>query len=331
MYNDKSGVMKDMNYVIYGEEKLLMEQRLTKLKKQYQIQEENMNFITYWCHETPMSAIIEDAITPPFLTEYKMIVIKNPLFLTTQKQKDVNEDDIKLFLDYLSQDNPSTILVVYHDVKNFDERKKVVKTLRKLAHVYEIGKLNHGQLYKTAYQAVKSRGCQIDTEALELLLSRVPNDLMILSQEINKICLYSQYITVEVVNKLVAKQLEENVFELTKAILNKETKRSFQIYRDLKINNEEPIKLIILVANSMRLLYQVKLLDRKGYNDHEIAKILSLNPYRLKYIRQDGKDYELKELLTKLDELSQLDIAIKTGKIDRFRGLELFLTRMGGQ
>ncbi len=130
---------------------------------------------------------------------------------------------------------------------------------------------------------------------------------------------------------MVAKQVEENVFELTKAILNKETGKSIQIYKDLMMNNEEPIKLIVLIANSLRLLYQVKLLDRKGYNDQEIAKMLSLNPYRLKYVRQDGKDYDIQELLQKLDELSQLDVNIKTGKIDRFRGLELFLIRIGGQ
>lgn len=88
--------------------------------------------------------------------------------------------------------------------------------------------------------------------------------------------------------------------------------------------------MIVLIANSMRLLYQVKLLDRKGYNDREIGQILSLNPYRLKYVRQDGKDYDIQELLKKIDELSELDVQIKTGKIDRYRGLELFLMRLGG-
>ena len=95
-----------MNYVIYGEEKLLMEQKLASLKKKYAILEEDMNMMTYWCNETSMSAIIEDALTPPFLTEYKMIVLKNPTFLTTQKQKDMSDEDIKMFLDYLAQDNP---------------------------------------------------------------------------------------------------------------------------------------------------------------------------------------------------------------------------------
>ena len=320
-----------MNCVIYGDEKFLMEQKLNGLKKEYHIKEEDLNLMTYWCHETPMSAIIEDSLTPPFFSEYKIIVVKNPTFLTTQKQKDVSEDDIQLFMDYLSKDNPSTIFVIYHDQKNFDERKKIVKALRKQTRFIEVGKLDDKQLFKTVHKAFHSRECMIDDDALELFLSRMPNDLLEISQEINKICLYSHHITKEVVDMMVPKQIEENVFELTKAILNKETAHCIHIYKDLMMNNEEPIKLIVLIANSLRLLYQVKLLDRKGYNDQEIGKLLSINPFRLRYVRQDGKDYELKELLQKLDELSQLDVAIKTGKIDRFRGLELFLMRIGGQ
>lgn len=329
MYNDKDRG-DTMNFVIYGEDKLLMEQRLKTLKKKYHICEEDMNMVTYWCQDSSMSTIIEDALTPPFLTEYKMIVLKNPLFLTAQKQKTMNDADIQKFMDYLPLDNPTTIFVIYHDQRNFDERKKVVKTLRKYAHFYDIEKMDEHQLYKATHQAIKSRGCEIDEEALRLFLSRMPSHLLEISQEVNKLCLYAKHITVETIDLLVTKQVEENVFELSQAILNKETARSFRIYKDLIMNNEEPVKLIVLIGNAMRLLYQVKLLDRKGYNDREIAQILSMNPYRLKYIRRDGKDFDLKELLAHIDELSQLDIAVKTGKIDKYKGLELFLMRMGG-
>ena len=75
-------------------------------------------------------------------------------------------------------------------------------------------------------------------------------------------------------------------------------------------------------------MYQVKLLDRKGYNDKEIGKILAINPYRLKYIRQEGKDFDLDELLKRLNDLAKLDEAIKTGKIDKKIGLELFLIKI---
>ena len=279
-----------MNFVIYGEDKLLMEQRLKTLKKKYHIQEDDMNIVTYWCQDTPLSSIIEDALTPPFLSEYKMIVVKNPVFLTTQKQKIASDEDIQKFMDYLKLDNPTTVLVIYHDQRNFDERKKVVKELRKNAHFYDIEKMDEHQLYKATHQAIKSRGCEIDEVAVRLVLSRMPNQ----------------------------------------AILNKETARSFRIYKDLIMNNEEPVKLIVLIGNAMRLLYQVKLLDRKGYNDKEIAQMLSIKSGRLWYIRRDSRNFVLKELLVCIDELSQLDIAIKTGKIDKYKGLELFLMRMGG-
>lgn len=319
-----------MNYVIYGEEKLLMEQKLDQLKKQYHISEEEMNMMTYWCNETPIKDIIEDALTPPFLTEYKMIVLKSPLFLTTQKQKDVSEQDVKQLMDYLSQDNPSTIFVIYHDQKNFDERKKIVKTLRKEIKFFEFNKMDYHQLYKATHQAIKARGCQIDDDALDLFLSRMPDDLLEISQEVNKICLYSSHITRDDIDVMVSKKVEENVFELTNAILNKDTARCISIYKDLMLKNEEPVKLIVLIANSLRLLYQVKLLDRKGYNDQEIAKILSLNPYRLKYIRKDGSKYEIGELLEAIQALSDLDVSVKTGKMNRYKGLELFLVKMGG-
>lgn len=317
-----------MNFVIYGEEKFLLDKRLEALKKKYKISEEYMNLMTYWCHETSMSDIIADALTPPFLSEYKMVIMKNPLFLTSQKQKDVSEDDIAKLLDYLKHDNPTTVFVIYHDMKNFDERKKVVKNIRKLCHFYETTKLTSSQLFKTVRESILSRKSTIDDDALHLLLSRLPNDLLSISKEVEKLCLYTDHIDVRAVDLLISKQIEENVFELTSAYLNKDLEKTMKIYKDLMIKNEEPIKLIVLIGNSLRLLYQVRLLDRKGYNDKEIASMLSLNPFRLKYIRADGKDFELSELLEKIDELSHLDIAIKMGKIDKYKALELFILKM---
>ena len=128
-------------------------------------------------------------------------------------------------------------------------------------------------MYKRQHQAIKSRGCEIDEEALRLFLSRMPNNLLEISQEVQKLCLYTKHITTQTVDLLVSKQIEENVFELTQAILNKEKARSFRIYKDLIMNNKEPVKLTVLIGNAMRLLYQVKLLDRKGYNDKELSLI----------------------------------------------------------
>ena len=54
-----------------------------------------------------------------------------------------------------------------------------------------------------------------------------------------------------------------------------------------------------------------------------------INPRAIYPIRKNGEKFEINELLAKLNELSQLDVKIKTGLIDKQRGLELFLLHMG--
>ncbi|WP_027090547.1 DNA polymerase III subunit delta [Thomasclavelia saccharogumia] len=316
-----------MIFVIYGEESFLMEQKLQVLKKEYNCSEEMMNLSIYRGDEDSMESVYEDLITPPFFTDKKMIVLKNLYFLTTKKLKKDNSE-IEYFEKCLDNDSKEVIFVIYHVGKDFDERKKIVKRLRKEAKFFEIDKVNHYKLSDSTRQAVKRRNAVIDDDALELLLSRLGDSLNNVVMEVEKLCLYDKHITYETVDKLVSKPLDENVFALTSAILQRNRQKMFSIYKDLMILNEEPIKLIVLIAGQMRLIYQVKLLDRKGYTNKEIGKILGVNPYRLKYLRQEGKDFDLNELLKCLDALSKLDVEIKTGKIDKKMGLELFMIRI---
>lgn len=315
-----------MLFVIYGTERLLMDQRLQKLKKQYQCSEEFMNYSQYDLNKESMETVLEDVMIPPFLSDHKMIVVKNADFLTTKKVKKENQDEY--LMDCMKYLDEHIHLVIFHDQKNFDERKKIVKYLRKNAQFFEINELNYYKISDTTRQAVKKRNCTIDDDALELLLSRKGSHLLDIVNEVEKLCLYTDHIDKQCVETLVSQPLDENVFDLTTAILNKDKEKMFSIYHDLMVLNEEPVKLIVLIANSMRLLYQVKLLDRKGYNDQEIAKLLSVNPFRLKYVRKGGQEFEIDELLRCLNELSLLDVKIKTGQIEKKLGLELFMLKI---
>lgn len=304
-----------------------MDQKLQKLKKQFQCNEEMMNFSSYDLHKDSMETVMEDIMMPPFLSDHKMVVITNADFLTTKKIKKDNQDAQLLSgcLDYLDD---QIHLVIFNDQKNFDERKKIVKTLREKAKFFEIDALSYYKVSDTTRKAIKKRDCTIDDDALELLLSRKGQNLIDIVNEVEKLCLYTKHIDRQSVEKLVAQPLDENVFHLSTAILNKERQKMFAIYHDLMVLNEEPVRLVAMIASSMRLLYQVKLLDRKGYNDQEISKMLNLKPFRLKYIRKEGQDFALDDLLQCLNQLSLLDVGIKTGKIDKKLGLELFMLKI---
>ena len=75
-----------MLYVLYGTERLLMDQRLDKLKKDHHCNQEQMNYTVYDVSKEGMKVVLEDVMTPPFLSDEKMVVIKKADFLTTKKQ-----------------------------------------------------------------------------------------------------------------------------------------------------------------------------------------------------------------------------------------------------
>ena len=64
--------------LIYGEERFLMEQKLASLKKEYNCNDENMNISVFRGDEDRMKDVYEDLITPPFFTDNKMVILKNP-------------------------------------------------------------------------------------------------------------------------------------------------------------------------------------------------------------------------------------------------------------
>ena len=69
-------------------------------------------------------------------------------------------------------------------------------------------------------------------------------------------------------------------------------------------------------------------MSKKGYRDNDIASALGLNPRAIYPIRKNAAHFDITELMEKLYDLSELDYAIKTGTVDKFRGSELFLMRI---
>ena len=71
-----------------------------------------------------------------------------------------------------------------------------------------------------------------------------------------------------------------NIFDLIEAIIKKDKKRSLTIYNDIVNYGEEVFKIMISLANQIRLLLQVKILEKE--NDTDIAEQLHLkNPKQL--------------------------------------------------
>ena len=117
-----------MLYVLYGTERLLMDQRLAKLKKDHHCNQEQMNYTAYDVSKEGMKVVLEDIMTPPFLSDEKMVVIKKADFLTTKKIKKDNHDQdfFMQCLPYLDTQNTTAIsLIVFAKNSNLSRLRSL--------------------------------------------------------------------------------------------------------------------------------------------------------------------------------------------------------------
>ncbi len=302
--------------VLYGTESFLINEYLEKIKGERQIE----NIIKYNLEETTLMDIIEDALYIDLFNNDKMIIVYNSYFLNDLSM------DTTILEDYFNHKNEKTLLFFISDKEKLDERKKIVKLFKKENKIKQFNKLEEKTLEEKIKEKLKSQNFEIDFLALKELINRCKNNYQDILNEINKLILYKdneKNITIEDVKKVVSKPLEDNIFKLLGAITENNKKQIFDIYEDILNTGEDPIKILVMIANEFRLIYEVKIMN--NLNEQELSNIMKIHPYRIKKAKEKTYSYTKEKLEIILNKLSDLDYNIKSGNVDKYAGLELFL------
>lgn len=319
---DIMNMVFNMIYVLYGLESFLMEKEIHKIFKAKEIEE--INISRYNLEETTIEDVIEDASMSSLFSENKGILCENASFLTGSTNKSL-EQNTTLLEEYCMHCNPNTILIFTVLNEKLDERKKIVKTLKKYATVKSFNKneSNFHQIVKELFS-----GYEISSSDIDFFILRVGKDLHLLESEIEKMKMYvfdTKRVTRDDILNVTSKNIDLDIFGLIENIVSKNKEAAMETYSEMLKRNEEPIKIIIMLANQFRIMYQSKILSQKGYTEGDIASALAIHPYRIKLALQKGKGFSNELLLSYIEKLADLDANIKLGTIDKNLGLELFI------
>ena len=181
---------------------------------------------------------------------------------------------------------------------------------------------------QTQYVISMLKPYQIEEKEATFLIHRVGNQLSILEQEIQKLKTYKNkdlQITKQDIIDVTCKTVDIDIFTLLDNIVTKNKERALESYAEMIKIGEEPIKIMILLANQFRIMYQAKQLIKKGYSEKDISSSLNVHPYRIKLALEKSRSFQEETLLNYLKQLSHLDYEIKSGKTDKNIGLELFI------
>lgn len=309
-----------MNYVITGEEPYLINRKRLEIIKECKV--DDMNVITYDADKDDLSAILMDCNTMPFFCEHKVVIMKSCKFLGTGTS---NFDETAL-LAYLKEPVASTTLLLLFEGK-MDARKKVGKEIKKLCKSFQFNTLEAHDRDGFVKQMLANRKIVMDARTYSVFLDRCGFQMMNISQEIEKLEIYNEPLTPEVIKSLVSKPMEDNVFLLSQALFDQDVKKCFTYVEDFKKVNVEVIALIGLLASQFRFLSQVKVLSMMNKSKREMASELGAHPYRVEKTLEHAHRRDLKQIQSLLNELANLDQNIKMGLVDKNLGFETFLIK----
>lgn len=249
------------------------------------------------------------------------------MFTGEKAPKDLNHN-IEQLIEFIEKYDGESLIIfeVYHS--KLDERKKLVKILKKNAQIKKIEQMSEEDIKLWIKNTLHENFKDIKQDALELFLELTGVNFNIVKQELEKLILFlgdRPTINKHDVHQIVNRSLEQNVFLLTDFIQKNNKTKAIQLVKDLIAMKEEPIKLLALITSNYRLFYQAKILSQKGYSGQQIAKTINVHPYRVKLALNQARNYQLESLLNIIDSCAETDYKLKSSYMDKHLILELFI------
>ncbi len=318
--------MKKRIYLVHGGDSFIVKSKMKSIIAKFDVDDFNINI--YDADETNISNAINDASTIPFMSDNKIVIIKNAFFLTNEKQKKEVPQDIDALVRYINNPVEETILIITAPYAKLDERKAITKALKGKTEVVFCEPMKKVDLTSWIRRQLGKQSIKIDKKAMDEFLKRVEHNTQIAVNEMKKLLLYAEgmdVVTIETIKKVITKNVEDNVYEITNNILDNKRSEALEIYNDLIMHSEDPLRILGILVNKYREILQVKLLLKAGKDKAGVASHYHCSSGRAYYMVKNARSVSMATVKKHLLRLEDLDYKIKSGRIDKKIGLELFI------
>ena len=308
------------NYLIESNDHLLIQKEIENIVNKEGFS--NQYQASYDLEETELANAIEDLDTYSFLSDKKVIIIKNILSsLATDSSKEH-------LLKYIENYNPSNLLIMTSDKLDAKPFSKKLKTSKNLT--YKKLEVNEEEYVKN-----KLKDYKISKVDIMYILDLCKNDITKIDSECEKLMIYKiddKEITKDDISNLVVKKLgdsNEILYSLVNAIISKNKKIALKTYQELKEYQIDSNSIIGLMTSQMKLISQIKVLKEDNFSNVEIQQRLNLKSlYQVKKLSEYIYNYTFKEIGDFFSKLADMDYKIKSGRIDSNDAIEILIINL---
>lgn len=285
------------------------------------------NFASFNMQVTPVEELVAECREMSLFAEKKAVVAADCFFLKKGKGKLKGEDSTQALLAYCLDPNPLVDLILLYYGNDLDAKNPIVKRISEIGSVKEIADPSENELLAFAKKRMESRGCSFQKGAAEELVRRTEGDYSRFLNELEKLENYGngEPISLKAVKALVAPRIEDDVFQMTNALLRNDVASAFSIYKDLKQGKADEIGLLSLLAQQFIFLEKVAFLDERGMGISQIAAELNAKPFRVSVSLRSLSGASREKVEEILEKIYQTDKSILTGKEGQGFAFERFL------
>jgi len=321
-------------YLFTGIERYLMDKTLELLKEKYIDKSfETLNYIVLDGKEVEFKDILDACETLPFMSQKKIVVIKDINEVMGNKGVDFD----KKLSDYITKLDDYLIFIIIDKSNNMGQSTNIYKTVKKLGGIVEFEKLKGRDLslwvekkFKEFKKAISYDNIIYFLQSSSYNAYNSPKTLYDLENEILKIVNFTdnKEITREDIDLVLSRTLDTNIFNLLSYINKKDTDAALRTFNELYISNE-PIQLILsMVARQIRLMLSYKLFKERGDTEGSIQKKMQIKDYEFKRISQEASNFSKEYLIQALELILKFDIKQKTSSHDEKLAFEMLIVQL---
>lgn len=309
----------DNLYLFYGEERYLVEQYKTRLSSAIIDENDQFNLSGFSGKSIDVKQLIATADTMPFFSDKRLILVENSGFF-----KSSNDE----LLDYLKE-VPDHAVFLFVETET-DKRSKLLKYFMESGNVLEFKKQKDEVLRKWLIQMAKREEISLSQDDANLILEKCGNDMNTLNNEMKKLCSYCQgqtNISTADINMICTDHTPPQIFEMVRAMSEKNAKETLDYYYELLENKEPPMRILSLIANQFLKLYKVSVCRDNGESSYIISGKIGLSSYIVDKLIRQASNFSTNELSSAIKECSETEQKIKTGLLTDKIGVELLLVK----
>ena len=290
-------------YFIFGEDTDLLYSALGLIENACNISMPDFNKVVFSA-DCNMQEVIESCQVLPIMDTKRLVVVKDYSGKGSESEK-------KYLQDYLANPSQDTCFVMFA-TKNTPMFLSVVNKVEPV----DCNKLSVETLTKVIISKFGQSGKKIEKLAVNYLIEACGGSFTAISKEIDKLVSYvgqEEVITLQMTEKLVTKNIENVVYDLTNAIAEKNGSKVYSIVNNLLDHGNAPTALISLITGQFRRLFFVSITEG---DNAELAKHLGVKEGAIFIAKKQAKAFGPKTLKLICEKCIDAEFKIKNGKME---------------